>query len=304
MIQVNDILERFRALRDFDGFGHVLLLVDPLSGHVPLENWTPRVQADNQWALRDPQVRDVRFPFPRLLLIGEADDALLEESIRIAGAADNVDSVVSVNPAICGWLFAHGITSDVRRHLIAAAQQRNAKYEPVRLRYYDPRVLPYLNQMLEPEQRQQLLGPVAHWFALDRFGRAVDLQTQPPAPYIPSSLSLTADQWASIERIEAVNRTLAAYSDLTGEPLPVDRETELNIALERAAMNGMSALDDAMTFALYALSVRPDFDLHPAVAEALKNVRTSRLALVDELSLLPAHVWTELKNVELKTPPK
>jgi hypothetical protein len=296
---LSDILVRLRDLRDLSGFGHVFLLIDPQCGHVPLERWTSQIGTGKHWMLRDPQVRDPRFPCPQLLLLGEEDDAILEESVRSAGALDNANSVSRPNPAICGWLFARGIAADLPRHLVAAAQQRNAKYEPVLMRYYDSRVLPYLNQILEPEQRRQLLGPVSHWIALDRFGHSTDLQTQMAAQYVSPGLALTVDQWSQVERIEAVNRSFAAFNDLTGDPLPVDREPELMLALERAAKNGITALDDLMTFALYALSIRPDFDQHPLVAGTVRSMRTGS-TLADEFSQLPAHVWSAPQANESK----
>jgi hypothetical protein len=136
-----------------------------------------------------------------------------------------------------------------------------------------------------------LLGPIEHWFALDRFGKLGELQTQPPAPYISSTLKATAEQWASIERIEAFNRSAALLEQVNGNPLPVEKEAELDAALSRSAATGLSAIDDAITFALYSLTVGPRFDQHPSVAAALTSTRSGQGRLADALESLPEHVW-------------
>jgi len=297
MDTVHNILERLRTLRDMHGFRHVFVVVDPLCASVPLESWSERVPSGRQWALRDPQMRDAAFPCPKMLALGEDSDALLEETIRAAGAADDAGAKAMPNPAVCGWLFARGIAADVPRHLVAAMQQRNARFEPVLLRYIDPRVLPRLNRFLEPEQRQQLLGPIEHWFALDRFGHLADLQTQPPAPYVPPGLTLTEQQWARIASLESFNRSLAAYGKTMGAPLPAAREDEMDAAIARAAQSGITLVPDVMTFALYSLIVHPEFDRHPAVAQAMAGAGTQGTALADLLDQLPEQVWSELKHV-------
>lgn len=296
MEYVQDFLERMRALRDTQGFRHVFVIVDPLSASVPWQSWSDRIPPDKQWALRDPQMRDPAFPCPRVLLLDEGADALLEETIRVAGAVDETGPQPVLNPAVCGWLFARGIAADVPRHLVAAMLQRNAKFEPVLLRYYDPRVLPYLNHFLEPDQRQQLLGPVEHWFALDRFCCLSDLQTQPPAPYVSPNLSLTAAQWTKIERLEGFNRSMLAYEQVAGELLPADREAEIDAVLARAAAQGIASLPDVMTFSLYSLIVHPEFDQHPAVAQAIAG-REHGTSLADALGQIPEQVWSELKEL-------
>lgn len=293
---ITDMLETLRALRDIKGFKHVFLLIDPLAGSAPLAKWEGLVPSDKQWALRDLNFRDTTFPSPHLFLLDQASDELLEASLRCAGAAEDLHDVVTPNPAICGWLLARGVPSDVPRHLVAAMQQRNAKFEPVLLRYYDPRALARLNRILDDEQRQQLLGPIEHWFALDRFGKLGDLQTQPPAPYISSTLKATAEQWASIERIEAFNQSAALLEQVNGNPIPVEKEAELDAALSRSAATGLSAIDDAITFALYSLTVGPRFDQHPSVAAALASTRSGHGRLADALESLPEHVWIEISD--------
>lgn len=298
MIDIPEILEQFRMLRDHRGFRHVFVLVDPLSASVPLESWSMRVPANRQWILRDPQVRDATFPCPKLLLLDEEADELLAETVVAAGPGEGA----TPNPAVCGWLFARGIPADVPRHLVEAMQQRNAEFAPVLLRFTDPRVLPRLNHLLEPEQRQQLLGPAEHWFAVNRFGVLSDLQTQPAAPYVSTSLSLTAEQWSGIELLENFNRSLAAYAHATGEPLIESREAELDEALKRAAARQIDAPSDAITFALYSLIIHPEFDQHPAVAEVLAKSRVDGTLLTDALSQIPEEVWAGLARSEPETP--
>lgn len=296
MSLTTNVLETLRTLRDLKGFKHVFLLADPLAGGVPLASWAERVPSDKQWALRDPQVRDAAFPSPRLFLLDDASDDLLEESLRCSGINDTPQDAVARNPAICGWLFARGVPSDVPRHLVAAMQQRNAKFEPVLLRYYDPRALSCLNRILDDEQRKQLLGPIEHWFALDRFGKPGDLQTQSPAHYISPALSATAEQWAAIERIEAFNRSAAVLEQVSGNPLPVEKEAELDAALSRSAAYGLTSMDDAITFALYSLAVAPGLDQHPSVAAALASTRSGQTTLADALGSLPEHVWQDIAH--------
>lgn len=296
MKSINTMLETMRNLRDIDGFRHVFLLVDPLAGSVPLIHWSDRVPAHAQWALRDLQVRDAEFPCPRLLLLDESQDAVLKESLRCAGAADDSADAATANPAICGWLFARGVSGDAPRHLVAAMQQRNAKFEPVLLRYYDPRVLSRLNQILDGEQRQQLLGPVEHWFSLDRFGEFVDLQIETAVPYVVPTLTASPEQWADIQRIEARNQSIALFAQATGNSLPTNREVELDAALSRAETHGIVSLDDAITFALYSLTVAPGFDQHPSVAAALTNIRSGQAKLADALESIPEQVWHDITH--------
>lgn len=294
MNHLAEMLQTLRSLRDLKGFKHVFVLVDPLAGSVPLASWGERIPSGNQWMLRDLQVRDADFPSPRLLLLDESLDELLEESLRCAGAADAPQDASTPNPAICGWLFARGIPSDVPRHLMTAMQQRNAKFEPVLLRYYDSRVLSRLNDILDDEQRTHLLGPIEYWFALDRFGNLENLQTQAPAPYISSTLTATAEQWASIERIEAFNRSAAVLEQINGTPLLAGKEAELDAALSRSAAHGLTYMDDAITFAVYSFTVAADFDQHPSVVAALTSARSRQTKLADALESLPEQVWQDI----------
>jgi hypothetical protein len=239
-------------------------------------------------------IRGRCFPSPTLLLLDEHEDDLLRETIKVAGAARDLSEQPTPNPAVCGWLFARGVPGDLPRHLIAAAQQRNASFTPVLLRFADPRVLVRLNEVLQPQERRQLLGPVDHWLALDRFGCLADLQTQPAAPYEHSALALTDIQWARIERVEAFNRTLAMFQDLEKRALEREREPIIDAALERAVHQGFFELDDQIAYALYALLVHPFFDRNALVSRAISDRSEPTKKLADILEALPASVWADM----------
>ncbi|MWL90917.1 DUF4123 domain-containing protein [Cupriavidus sp. SW-Y-13] len=290
----SNVLGTFRSLRDLEDFGHVYLVVDPLAGSTPLAYWAERVPSDKQWILPYRPARDSALTSPRLFLLDASRDDVLEDSLICAGAVDDPQDIAIPNTAICGWLFSRVTPLDLSSHLVTAMQQRNARREPVCLRYYDPRVLPRLNVILDAGQRSKLLGPVEYWFAMDRAGTFANLQTQPPRHGVSASISATAEQWASIDRIGALNRTIDIIEKHKGVPLPADKQADVDVLLVRAARHGLTSLEDAITFALFAFLFSRDFDQHPEVIAAIADCNSQKTTLLEALKSLSNDVWQDI----------
>lgn len=120
-------------------------------------------------------------------------------------------------------------------HLGHCLQASNGGY-PGLLRYYDPRLFPLLfSHVLEPQQQQRWLHPVAFWSWLDRDGRPQCLVGQ-------AERAESAEPVAPLELSDRQLETLGCASDATvvmadlGAAFPLDWGLERRFQMSFAAM--------------------------------------------------------------------
>jgi Domain of unknown function (DUF4123) len=199
--------------------------------------------------------------------------AWLEWSVR---AARQEWATRPWRPNVCAWLTpapvpAHSLNPNLlpvvalQRHLSQRLHSiwnaDTAHNTPHYLRYFDPRVLPRLLQVLAPESRAAFLSPVADWFQLDRDGTWLHLQSSPGLDARAVNLRFDAAQSQVLSRSQALSRTAQALAD-AGHVLPFADNSRIDAALEQGQTLGLTQNDDLVTFATNALLYGVAFSEH------------------------------------------
>jgi Domain of unknown function (DUF4123) len=217
--------------------------------------------------------------------------------------------------AISGWLECDvNVGEDaklLRDHLSQLMFHRRPDGRIEWLRWYDPTVLWSLWEILTPEQRNTLLGPIHCLWILDPKGELIRLPPSKNDAELTyrddatlNRLSLTNEQWIRIDSIGPFNRALAKLlfnardmqldATLSSSTLPVLRNQAFS-ALARAQKHGIHDPQDLMLYAELAMRWHPQFDRHTLVAEALRkysadNYFSACVADIDELQ------WSRIRS--------
>lgn len=216
-----------------------------------------------------------------------ADSDIIRQAIEEALAECGAESLAQgAGRRICGWLESSADDRTLARHIADRFIVRRPGGVTKKLRWYDPAVLWAMWPLLEPAQRKSLLGPIDTWRLLDPAGRWRSLRADFTGE-APGRLNFSADQFAEIGRIGALNQALREWGAATAEADALMRARDVaTVALRRAADLGFADRADLAAFARHALTVHPRFDLHPLVRERLakRDADDYFTALVDDLA--------------------
>nr|WP_041490747.1 DUF4123 domain-containing protein [Burkholderia cepacia] len=192
---------------------------------------------------------------------------VLAESVKIAFEDRRPMSMAEgLGQRVGGWLASEASLDAVAEHWGRHVLQYNEDGLPSVLRFYDTRALSLIWPVLSEEQQQALLGPVKVWHALDAGAKP---RTYSVSVGSRADLSLTTEQWQQIHRHGLVNRALALYA-MKVERQPESSEVAAAVAAaERAEHYGLFDRDDRVAFIENALTLHPQFDLHPKVLQLL-----------------------------------
>jgi hypothetical protein len=201
---------------------------------------------------------------------------LLEQSIRLAlEQASQANSLRSV----CAWLISAETPQRLQTALKVRLQAHWPGHQSIYLRYFDPRVMPRLLEILPPELQAQLLGPVQQWCHLGRDGQW--LQHSPPPDLPTTSISGITPRpviTAAIDRIANIN--LAAAQLLRqGQPAPHSQDSAIDAALQAAQKLGISQDEDTVAYAWRAIAHQSAFTQHAALPELIQRAHSSGLRL-------------------------
>lgn len=177
--------------------------------------------------------------------------------------------------SVCAWLFSDLPLERLRG---ALRQRLDARYPDGRIyfRYFDPRVMARLAQMLAPggagdmpgaadSSFTDLLGPVVSWCQLDRDGNFLRFDNPlPSAQFDPGQMRFGSDSAAAIERIVQVNLTVRALQQ-RGLPCPRTQDEALDAHLVRAREMGITDAEDQVAYAWRAQHAGPSFSAHSAL---------------------------------------
>lgn len=174
---------------------------------------------------------------------------------------------------IGAFLFSHATSGEVAAHLGRVALQRRPLSGRCVLGLHDPAAFDGIWRVCSAAQRRQVLGPVDDWYVVDRWQRcsAHRLDESTGAAAESTVLSFTASQWDALANVRAINRAWIR-AQYEGIPVSPATFTKLADAMQRARSYGLTDAEDLVLFAWHALSVRPDFDSHPHIRRALRNI--------------------------------
>ncbi len=198
-----------------------MLLLDPFGGdHLKAALDALASPPAQCLRLNDPIFKDDLESAPLLIELLSTERThkdLLAQSI--ARAQEEVRNTVGPR-GVCAWLFSDVSLQRLQRAMRQRLDARYPKGERIYLRYFDPRVMPRLAELLgSPTDKPtppysslaQLLGPIHTWCHFNREG---DLQRndnpQPSNAGFSGYLHFDQRTAAAIDRIEAVNLTARA----------------------------------------------------------------------------------------------
>lgn len=156
-------------------------------------------------------------------------------------------------PVICAWLDSEASGDAIREHIANHLVGPGAEGADVFWRFYDPRVMSLALAVLDPSQRQALLGPVTSWtfpwaghyWCVETSGNglaAVDASSGWPRP----------DQWPRIDRSDLADRIVRRRLAFS-----VDHLAHLPSTLDRmfceAVCQGITSPDALVDYALHRL---------------------------------------------------
>ena len=163
------------------------------------------------------------------------------------------------------------VAQHLKRHL---EQRRSGDKRRWWLRFYDPHVFRHLCWQLEPEQRDRLLGPIDAWCWPDTQGHwHCQRHHSDEAPGV-LHLLLSRAQWARIDRLALLNRTLDALALM--EPAREQDEALwrwVDALLERAERQRLPDEEDRQHYAEQAVRFHPHIHIHPEIQARLARVR-------------------------------
>ena len=237
--------------------------------------------------LDDPMFEDDLGSAPLLIEIlhdQPAHQPLLARSIDLA----QYQTLNGGMRSVCAWLFSDLTLVRLRS---ALRQRLDVRYPDGRIyfRYFDPRVMSRLAQILAPgaadmpagaeSSFSDLLGPVASWCQLDRDGSFLRLDN--PAHGMQSGrghLHFNSDSAAAIERIGQLNLVVGALQQ-RGLPCARAQDDALDSHLVSARQMGITNAEDQIAFAWRAHHTGLPFSTHSALQTIIGEAATHDIPL-------------------------
>lgn len=259
------------------------LLVDPQLRAI--EKTEPLGYALEQCALASPQANRYTVTLPITkehspwfmpLDVSKANDSHAV-ALSIEDALDELvpqHLIQGLGRRIGGWMVSQARDIDIGKHLSSVMVQTAPGGISMLLRIHDNSVLWLLWAVLTPVQKNQLLGPILHWFIVDISGQMVRLD-RPDDQEQQEPLRLTTAQWADVANMQAINNALALWA----AQRPPEQALRANVlhqaaqtviaAARRANAIGLKDTKDISLFAQHALQHGSAFDSHPDIAALL-----------------------------------
>lgn len=289
---IDDAIMRFRQVVPESGARSLGILVDPILGDALSDRAADTIAGCRKMGLkiRHPDVPKQQQPYLLWLDDKSSRERLVNLSLRIAIQESTIGQTSPRHSrSICAWLTVEGsavskdLRTDVGSHLEQAALLRASGQGWSLFRFYDPRVMERLPEILDSRQLGSLLGPVSSWVLIRRDGRCSALTF--PEHDDSEPLQLDARQVSRLGRLGWVNQLLSqaqawGLKDVTGLP------DKLDAALARAQSAGLGTARDCMVFATCALTLHRDFDEHPFFASAIERTRVDGLSFASQVAAI------------------
>lgn len=180
----------------------------------------------------------------------------LDRSVELA-----FEELASGPRSVCGWLVLRADAAAGVRRLSSALTAHCADGRCIYFRYFDPRVLPRVLQLLNAQQRAWLFAPVLQWIQLDRDGALLCHRANATADQASAGLFFDRKTAAAIDRIQLINEVAAGLASC-GRTTRHALDASIDEALLQAALLGLDAPEDQVTYALHAALHGPQFIHH------------------------------------------
>ena len=233
------------------------------------------------WPLKDAMFREAPERSPALLALDyhrAAHGALLEHSVSLAWQQVQRGDARS----LCAWIFS---ASDAQTLASAMSRRLDVLYPNARriyLRYFDPRVMPRLAQIVgDHAAPSQLLVPVQTWCQYGRDGEWLELSAPPGVA--GTAVRPDAKQAQAIDRIALINQ-VAHHLARQGSVLPHSADAEIDRALVHAQTLGLTEDDDLVACAVHAWPHGLQALANPEFLTCIERARDTGLPLATILA--------------------
>ncbi|POA97308.1 hypothetical protein C2134_15805 [Chromobacterium sinusclupearum] len=252
------------------------VLLDPTADD-KLARWLTAFAGEQQWL------------FDGLGLPREASPVLLtlDDNMPVARLQQLLTMSHHV-PAVV-WLWSALSAEQLAAHLASMIQPETSLGKIV-FRYYDPRLLSRLPDILTTEQWQLLCAPVSSLACMDAEQQWFEWS-------VPTG-QIAADAAWELEdaQLDACANWGLAWQVWMGMPSPQARNVDVIYqALGRAHALGLTTQGDLQCFAELACAFHPEFDQDAEVAPHLAGIAHG-VALEEALQQVPATVWSRLEQ--------
>lgn len=185
--------------------------------------------------------------------------------------------------SVCAWLFTDVSLTRLQRALRQRLDARYPHEAHIYLRYFDPRVIPRLAELLGPPTARpvapysdlaQLLGPVLTWCHLDRQGLMQRHDNPQPANQANDAyLRFDETTAAAIDRIEVINLTARALIQ-RAIPCKQSDDAAIDTHLVEAKRLGLHAADDLVAYGWRAQHYGATFTSQPVLPGLITQAAT------------------------------
>lgn len=182
----------------------------------------------------------------------------------------------------CAWLQSSAPTEQLQRALSKKLEAELHPRQRMYLRWFDPRVMPRLAQIVKAGAFAQFLAPIEHWLQLDRDGAILQIRQRADSGTLSAGrpLRLTSSEASqAVLRVECLSRTASALA-LCGQVLTHADNERIDCQIQAAQAHGLDD-DNQVAFATLALSQGAAFTAHPELPQWCQLSAQHGLPLAD-----------------------
>lgn len=277
----------------------VALLIDPMLRDPGVADWAAGLE---RWRLRVANATAELAPYVVWLDVDTHEgERALQASLRV-GAAESLglmDTDEHQVRSLAAWLVpSTRLDAPQRRHLMSMLSDLSIwpDQRGITFRFWDPRIASGLGDALGGNVWRDILAGlgVAHWCCFGTSNvftcmqRSLGRSSEPRWAVTPDiTRRLQALSWRN--RVWHLARRWSTLDDLDF--------SQVSRVVERAMRHGFSHEDDVIRYAHCALTIHPDFDRHPAVAEFIRTKIAERQERVFDKFV---RGWDEALSEELR----
>lgn len=237
------------------------------------------------WPLKDALFKDTPERSPALLALdyrSAAHGALLELSVDLAlQQVQRADS-----RSVCAWLFSASDPAPLARALSRRLDVQYPDTRSIYLRYFDPRVMPRLIQIVgDQAARGQLLAPVHTWCQYGRDGEWLTFNATPGAA--AAVVRPNAQQAQAIDRIALINQVARCLAG-DGAHVPHSGDVDIDSLLVDAQALGVIEEEDLVACAVHAWQYGPQTLADPVLLQHIQRARDTGLPLATVINAAAA----------------
>lgn len=278
---------------------NLYLLVDPATSD-PLATLPARTHAIPV-RVRHPELSARQLPY--LIKLGDLGrDEAADHSIALSLAqAARTPEMQESGRSVCGWLQSD-LPIDALAVQLASCATLPIDRQLRLFRYWDPRTLDLLRELLEPHQRNALLGTVSAWWWVARDGSLRSMRNDRAGSSVP--FSPTPDQVAALRHAHILNRVLDVLQDMQhGVTAPGLATRVLDSVFGGKEKWQFESERDSVMYALYGLLVHPRFDRDTRVKQVMQQAHLEKTSAMDALGVFDDEFWGSLKERLSKADP-